>query len=502
MSISSEITRITTDRNTIRTKLVTIGLATGTDTLDDLASAINNMANKGTPDAEVKEGESYTIAPGYYQGGTVRGVAGGGNYSLQPKSVTPTKQQQNVSPDAGYYGLSDVTVAPIPDNYQDVSSVTAEAAHVLATKMFVPADGTLTAGTMPNIGKVSVTLDTETPSYTVPAGYHNGEGSVSVASEEKTVTPTTSQQVVESDTDKYLTKVTVNAIPSQFVDSSAVDAAATNVLSGKKAVVKTGTDTYEVATGTMPNNGAISATLDTTTTSKTIPAGYTSGGSVSIVTEEKTATPTKSTQNITPTSGKVLQKVVVNPIPDNYVNLNNFSPTDALAEHIRDGKSVYLFDPDEDGFTRIEGTMPVNGSQSGKLDTATTSKTIPAGYTDGGTVSVASESKTVTPSTSQQVVTGTSNKYLTQVTVNAIPAQYVDSSTVDAVAANVLSGKKAVVKTGTSTYAVVSGTMTNNGAVSGTIDGLTATSFTVPAGYTSGGSVSLTNDIETALAAI
>lgn len=49
---------------------------------------------------------------------------------------------------------------------------------------------------------------------------------------------------------------------------------------------------------------------------------------------------------------------------------------------------------------------------------------------------------------------------------------------------------------------VVVGAMPNNGTFNETIDGLTATSCTVPAGYTDGGSVSLTNDIETALAAL
>ena len=44
--------------------------------------------------------------------------------------------------------------------------------------------------------------------------------------------------------------------------------------------------------------------------------------------------------------------------------------------------------------------------------------------------------------------------------------------------------------------------MANNGAVAKTMDGLTTTSVTIEAGYTSGGTVSLTNDIETALAAI
>lgn len=48
----------------------------------------------------------------------------------------------------------------------------------------------------------------------------------------------------------------------------------------------------------------------------------------------------------------------------------------------------------------------------------------------------------------------------------------------------------------------IEGTMPNNGATGGSIDGLTTTSVTIPAGYTTGGTVSLTSDIEDALAAI
>ena len=44
--------------------------------------------------------------------------------------------------------------------------------------------------------------------------------------------------------------------------------------------------------------------------------------------------------------------------------------------------------------------------------------------------------------------------------------------------------------------------MTNNGTISGTINGLTVTSYAIPSGYASGGSVALTSDIENALAAI
>ena len=46
------------------------------------------------------------------------------------------------------------------------------------------------------------------------------------------------------------------------------------------------------------------------------------------------------------------------------------------------------------------------------------------------------------------------------------------------------------------------GSMKNNGSVTQTIDGLTNTSVTIPAGYTAGGTISLDNTIENALAEI
>ena len=389
MSVATEIARIQTDRNTIRNKLIDFGLAESTSNLDALATAVDGIINCGAVSAQVQEGDTYTIPKGYHNGaGTVSGVSGGGNYTLQSKTVTPTKKQQAITPDSGYYGLSDVTVGAIPEAYQDVSSVTAAAGDVLTGKIIVAADGTVTTGTMANNGAVSKTLTVEDPSYTVPKGYHAGTGTVSISMETKTVTPTTAQQTVNPTEGKVLSAVTVNAIPAQYVDTSDATATAAQILDGATAYAA-----GKLVEGAMPNNGAASKALDATTTSYTIPAGYHNGeGTVSVSLETKSATPTKSSQTISPTAGKLLSSVTVAAIPDTY-----------------------------------------------------------------------------------QDVFG-----------------------VTAVAADVLSGKTIVNAEGET----VQGSMTNNGAVNGTIDGLTTTSYAVPAGYTSGGSVSLTGDIEDALAAI
>lgn len=186
----------------------------------------------------------------------------------------------------------------------------------------------------------------------------------------------------------------------------------------------------------------------------------------------------------------------------------------------------------EDCTAAVEGIAD-NGAVSKKLDTETISYTIPKGYHNGsGAVNIELEEKTVT---ANGTVTPTAGKVISKVTVNvenaptlqeksvtptkvvqditpdegydglskvvvnAIPSNYADVSTVTAIEADVLANKIFVDNTG----AEKAGTMVNNGTVTATIDGLTTMSYTIPAGYHSGtGTVTLTDDIETALAAI
>lgn len=232
-------------------------------------------------------------------------------------------------------------------------------------------------------GAVSVQI-VEGQTYTIPAGLHDGNGTVSAVSgggdyklePTKEVTPTKARQsITPSDGFYGLEGVAVLPIPSIYQDVSSVTATADDVLTGKVIVLADGT----VKAGAMPDNGAVSKTLDATTVSYTIPKGKHSGsGKVTITLEQKTVTPTKSTQNITPTSGKVLSKVTVNPIPDDYILTTD---ADAAAGNILAGKTAYV-----DG-VKVAGSMPNNGAVSGSMNGIdTTEVSVPAGYTTGGKV--------------------------------------------------------------------------------------------------------------------
>lgn len=69
---------------------------------------------------------------------------------------------------------------------------------------------------------------------------------------------------------------------AKFFDTATADAAATDLLTGKKAYGSAGE-----LTGSMANNGSTSGTISTKAGTVTIPAGYTTGGTVSISSTEQ-----------------------------------------------------------------------------------------------------------------------------------------------------------------------------------------------------------------------
>lgn len=501
-TIAEKIADIKTDRAKIRNHMKdNWGVATDTDKLKELATKITAIEKK-TVAKELPEGTGkYYIPKGYHDGtGWVEAVNNedldAQEYKLEEgRSVTPTTDEQEIIKSEGFYGLGAVKVLAIPSQYKDTTDVTATQEDVLATKLFVDKQG-LKPGTMTNNGKVTKTLDTETTSYPIAKGYHDGTGSVSITTEEKTAIPTKAIQTVTPTSGKVLSKVTVRPIPVNYADTTDSTAKAENILAGETAytygTLEDGTRVAEKTTGTMPNNESEDVVLDTNTTSYKIPKGYhTGGGTVSVETEEKSVTPTKGQQTIFPTSGKVLERVTVQPIPGAYIATSDATAT---ASCILYGETAYVKG------SKVVGTMPNIGTRSAQLDVNKKEYTIPRGYHSGnGVVFISTHDKTVTPTKETQTITPVVDYLLEEVTVNPIPDEYQDVSNVDVAAGEVLADKIFVTADGTET----TGTMPNNGAVTASINGLTTTSYTIPAGYHDGsGTVSLTSDIEAALAEI
>ena len=61
MSIATQIASIESSRNTIRNKLVELGMAQSSDKLEKLAGAVGGITNQGAVSATVKEGDTYTF---------------------------------------------------------------------------------------------------------------------------------------------------------------------------------------------------------------------------------------------------------------------------------------------------------------------------------------------------------------------------------------------------------------------------------------------------------
>lgn len=80
----------------------------------------------------------------------------------------------------------------------------------------------------------------------LPEGSSSG-GSVEISLQEKTITPSKSQQIIAADSNyDGLSKVTINAIPSQYITTTDATATAEDIISGKTAYIN-----GEKTTGTL-----------------------------------------------------------------------------------------------------------------------------------------------------------------------------------------------------------------------------------------------------------
>lgn len=175
----------------------------------------------------------------------------GGNTLIDLTSDTITKDKLQ----SGYtaHDASGVIITGTCTYDADTQDATAAVAEILTGKTAYVRGAKIT-GTMKNNGAVTGTITTKSGTYTIPQGYHDGSGKVSISSTEqakliptnirdgvtilgvegtmsgtegavpqsKIVTPSTSEQVILPDDGyNYLSQVTVAAIPYVESDNSA-----------------------------------------------------------------------------------------------------------------------------------------------------------------------------------------------------------------------------------------------------------------------------------------
>lgn len=120
------------------------------------------------------ENTSHTIPEGYH--------TGEGRVKVVPVEVSanPSEEGTVIYAQSGEV-ISQVTVLPIPDRYKDVSDTTLTQNYALEGYAFYDSEGVLTAGSMVNRRGTSGQIDgINVKKYTIPHGYHDGSGSVTL----------------------------------------------------------------------------------------------------------------------------------------------------------------------------------------------------------------------------------------------------------------------------------------------------------------------------------
>lgn len=486
-TIADQIAQIKTDRDSIRGAMKNMGIAGDTDKLGTLATKLNDVTIFKNTEYDVKQAETFAIPKGYHDGSTkVTGLdneaADAYKYKLTSVSGITPKEGQTVTQTvpSGFYGMSSVTVDPIPENFKDTSSVTATQADVLIDKLFVTRQG-LKYGTMPNNGAVSKTLDLSKGStgqytnneYTVPQGYHNGGGKVKVVLEDPiTLTPDKSKHDIVPSSGKMLSTVTVQPIPSEYQDVSGVTATAETTLKGSSFVDKTGT----TVNGTIETKGYSDLIASGATVS--VPAGYYDDAvSKSVTTIGRAQTAINTSAN---TEKTVITITAKNEQGTGYVTANSAKDTAAVqVVQSVDGKKVYAWVGD--------GDSPIEAQVGDGAYSASVS------FTQGlGSVSATGTNVTLTkvaskPSAGFYITATGSGKVNAQATATVGTAGWLEKGSASS---DVGVGTSS---TATSYYTLPATT------VPATINPLTQTNVTVTEGYTTGATISVSGELLTAL---
>lgn len=216
----------------------------------------------------------------YTRAGTLITGTASVNPTLQSKTVAPSESAQTVTADSGYDGLSSVAVSAISTTYvgsgitrRTASDLTASAATVTAPAGYYSADVSKSVATAtqatPTISVSAAGLITASATQTagyVTAGTKSATNQLTTQAA-VTITPNNITQSVGA-AGRYMTGVvTVNPVPSPYVDTSSGTATADKINSGYIAYVNgsqvTGTQVVQTYyTGTTEPSSSLGSNGD------------------------------------------------------------------------------------------------------------------------------------------------------------------------------------------------------------------------------------------------
>lgn len=339
----------------------------------DIATAIRNKNGLST---EYKPSQMAEAINALVVGGTV---------ILQDKTVNPSEVQQEVTfdSDQGYMGLDTVTVTPI----------------LTETKTT-----TVNGDVIPTSGKYLTKVTVNVP-----------QGST-INNQDKSVTPTESQQIITADEGHNYTglgTVTVGAISSTYVGSEITQRSSTDLTASGATVtvpvgyyseqasksVATGSAGTPTATKGTVTNHAVSVTPSVTNTTGYITGGTKTGTAVTVSASELVSGKKEITAN-GDNIDVVNYATVKVAIPGDTPTIDSLTVTPSESEQVFNSSSVDGYKPVTVG--AISSTYVGSGitrRDDTDLTVSGATVTVPAGYyADGETKSVASGSAT-TPAT-------------------------------------------------------------------------------------------------------
>ena len=322
----------------------------------------------------------------------------GGNPVLQTKSVSPSESSQNVTPDAGYDGLSKVTVGAIQTETKTVTSngtVTPSSGKYLKqVTVNVPSSGIDTSDATATIGQIlkGETAYVKGEKVTGTLKYYPSSSEDSCALHGSAMVLKNSEGVA-----------TYIGIKKAIASNEEIA-----LLSGSEVYILAPVEKFGDATA---EDVAQGKTFTSSSGLKVTGTHICSGGGTTPTLQSKTVTPSTSQQIITPDSGyDGLSQITVNAMPSGSLSTPTISSSGLITAQV--GTSGYL----------ASGTSVTKQltTQAAKMVTPTASEQTvvnSAVYTTGAVkvAAVPSETKTIT---ANGTYTPSSGKFFSSVTVN------------------------------------------------------------------------------------